>query len=200
MITRIGVLVSGGGTNLQAIIDACSNGVLRGLAEVAVVVSNKVDAFALERAKKAGIPGIFIDRKLFADGASYCSAIADELQKHDVQLVCLAGFLLKLDPCLIHIYPGRVLNIHPALLPKFGGKGMYGHHVHEAVVAAQETESGPTVHIVDEEYDHGKIVMQKRVPVHPADTPDDVAQRVLAVEHKIFPEAIKKVIERNTKK
>jgi phosphoribosylglycinamide formyltransferase-1 len=200
MITRIGVLVSGGGTNLQAIIDACSNGVLRGFAEVAVVVSNKVDAFALERAKKAGIPGIFIDRKLFADGASYCSAIAYELQKHDVQLVCLAGFLLKLDPCLIHIYPGRVLNIHPALLPKFGGKGMYGHHVHEAVVAAQETESGPTVHIVDEEYDHGKIVMQKRVPVHPDDTPDDVAQRVLAVEHTIFPAAIKKVIERNTKK
>jgi phosphoribosylglycinamide formyltransferase-1 len=196
---RIGVLVSGGGTNLQAIIDACKAGMLRGSAEVAVVISSKAGAFALERAKKSAIPGVFLDRKLFTDAAAYSAAIAEVLEKHGVRLVCLAGFLLKLEPCLVAAFPGRILNIHPALLPKFGGKGMYGHHVHEAVVAAKETESGPTVHVVDEEYDHGSTILQRRVPVYPHDTPDDVAKRVLAVEHTLYPEAIKMIIEKMSK-
>jgi phosphoribosylglycinamide formyltransferase-1 len=102
---------------------------------------------------------------------------------------------LKLEPNFVTAFRGRILNIHPALLPKFGGKGMYGHHVHEAVVAAGEVESGATIHAVDEEYDHGKTIIQRRVPVHPGDTADTVAERVLAVEHQIYPEAIKITIE-----
>jgi phosphoribosylglycinamide formyltransferase-1 len=191
---RIGVLVSGGGTNLQAIIDAVESGILKGRAEVAVVISNKADVFALERAKKNHIPAIFADRKQFKDGIAYCENLVEVLKKYRVDLVCLAGYLLKLEPNFVRAFHGRILNIHPALLPKFGGKGMYGHHVHEAVVAAGEQESGATVHWVDEEYDHGSTVVQGCVPVLAGDTPEILAKRVLEVEHKIYPEAILKVI------
>ncbi|MHB9155160.1 MAG: phosphoribosylglycinamide formyltransferase [Endomicrobiales bacterium] len=192
---KIGVLVSGGGSNLQAIIDACEAGVLKGLAEVAVVISNRSDAFALERAKKHGIPGFFIDRKQFKDGAAYCEKLVEVLKERRAGLVCLAGFLLKLEPNFIRAFKGRIINIHPALLPKFGGKGMYGHHVHEAVVAAKEQESGATVHWVDEEFDHGEMIIQAKVTVPATDTPDALARRVLEVEHRIYPEAIRKVIK-----
>lgn len=192
---RLGVLVSGGGTNLQAIIDACASGILKGRAQVAVVVSNKADAFALERARKHGIAPVYLDRKPYADNAAYSARLAEELGKFDVDIVCLAGFLLKLEPNFIHAFKGRILNIHPALLPKYGGKGMYGHHVHVAVVAAKEAESGATVHWVDEEFDHGAPIVQEKVPVYETDTPEDVAKRVLVIEHRIYPEAILKVIK-----
>lgn len=199
MKTKIGVLVSGGGSNLQSIIDSCENGILKNLAEVAVVISNKADAFALERAKSHKITGIFIDRKKFADAVSYCNAIAAELKKYNIDFICLAGFLLKLEPVFIKEFSGKILNIHPALLPKFGGKGMYGHYVHEAVITAGEKESGATVHYVDEEYDHGKIIIQKKVSISNIDTPVSLAQKVLKVEHEIYQKAIKAAIEKEKK-
>lgn len=194
MKTKLGVLVSGGGTNLQAIIDACNSGILKDIAEVAVVISNKIDAFGLERARKNNIPAIFVDRKKVNDGTAYCEKLIEELKRYKVDLVCLAGFLLKLEPNFVKAFKGKILNIHPALLPKFGGKGMYGHNVHEAVLKSCEKESGATVHVVDEEFDHGPIVTQRRVPVLNSDTPEILAKRVLEVEHKIYPEAILKVI------
>ena len=191
---KLGVLASGGGTNLQAIIDACEHGILKGKASVAVVIANKPDAYALERARTHGIAAVFIDRKCFGDPAAFNQAVIEEMKKHEVELVCLAGYLLKLEPNLIAAFKHRIINIHPALLPKFGGKGMYGHHVHEAVLNAGEKESGPSVHWVDEEYDHGAVILQCSVTVQPGDTPETLAQRVLEVEHKIFPEAILKII------
>jgi phosphoribosylglycinamide formyltransferase-1 len=189
---RLGVLVSGSGSNLQAILDACSFGVLKGKAEVAVVISNKKDAYGLERARKCGVPAVFIDRKESAGPAEYCDKIRAELLKHGTGLVCLAGFLLKLEPNLTASF--RIINIHPALLPKHGGKGMYGHFVHEAVIASGEKESGATVHWVDEHYDHGGAILQAKVPVLAGDTPETLAARVLETEHEIFPKAILKVI------
>jgi phosphoribosylglycinamide formyltransferase-1 len=193
---RLGVLVSGSGSNLQAIIDACAGGVLRGAAAVAVVIANKEHAYGLERARLQHIPAIFADRQQFPDSAAYGAYLVSELHKHQVDIVCLAGFLLKIDPVVIRAFPGRILNIHPALLPLYGGKGMYGHHVHEAVVRARERESGATVHIVDEEYDHGPTVVQRRVPLTVQDDPAAVARKVLVVEHQVYPEAIRVLVDR----
>jgi phosphoribosylglycinamide formyltransferase-1 len=192
-MTKIGVLISGGGSNLQAIMDACESGILKGKAEVSIVISNRTDAFGLERAKKSGIPAVFIDKKKYADAMSFCAAIKDELTKRGVELLCLAGFLSKLEPNLIKSF--KIINIHPALLPKYGGKGMYGHHVHEAVVKAGEKESGASVHWVDEHYDHGAVIIQEKISVSPEDTPEVVAAKVLNVEHKIYPEAILKILK-----
>jgi formyltetrahydrofolate-dependent phosphoribosylglycinamide formyltransferase len=192
---RLGVLISGGGTNLQAIIDACAGGILKGVAVVAVVVSNRPDAFGLERARRSGIPALCIDPKKFSSRTDYYSSILTELAGHGVDLVCLAGYLLRIEENMIDAYRGRIINIHPALLPRYGGQGMYGHHVHHAVIAAHETFSGATVHFVDAEYDHGAVIKQEKVPVMPGDTTDTLATRVLAVEHKIFPEGILKVIK-----
>ncbi|MBN1823344.1 MAG: phosphoribosylglycinamide formyltransferase [Endomicrobiales bacterium] len=192
MKKRLGVLISGGGSNLQSIIDACENGILAGKAEVAVVISNKSDAYGLERAKKHKIPAVYLDREKSADSMSYFKEVGGQLKKHGVDVVCLAGFLLKVEPGIVDAY--RVINIHPALLPKYGGKGMYGHHVHEAVINSGDKESGATVHSVDNEYDHGSIIMQERVRVEPDDTPETLAKRVLEVEHRIYPKAILKVL------
>jgi phosphoribosylglycinamide formyltransferase 1 len=189
---KLGVLISGGGSNLQAIIDACEFGILKGKAEVVAVISNKKDAYGLIRAMKHDIPAIFVDKKCFADSGAFCEAIKKRLIEHKAGIVCLAGYLLKLEPCLIGSF--KIMNIHPALLPKFGGAGMYGHFVHEAVLKAGEQESGATVHWVDGDYDHGEIILQNRVPVFDIDTPETLAARVLEVEHEIYPEAILKVI------
>jgi phosphoribosylglycinamide formyltransferase 1 len=192
---RLGVLISGGGSNLQAIIDACGFGILNGIAEVAAVISNKKDAYGLARAKKHNIPAIFIDSKACKDSISFCEETKKELLKHKIDLVCLAGYLLKLEPDLVRSF--KIINIHPALLPKYGGKGMYGHFVHEAVIKVGDKESGATVHWVDEHYDHGAIILQEKVPVLPEDTPQTLAKKVLEVEHKIYPEAILKLINQN---
>ncbi|MCK9582711.1 MAG: phosphoribosylglycinamide formyltransferase [Endomicrobiales bacterium] len=192
---RIGVLVSGGGSNLEAIIEACKNGVLKDIAQVYVVISNKSDAYALQRAKNNNIAGVFVDRKKFTTSLEFSDAILQELMKYKVDLVCLAGFMQKIETNLINVFKGKILNIHPALLPKFGGKGMHGRLVHEAVIAAKESKSGATVHLVDEHYDHGKIVAQIEVPVLVNDTPQTLAQRVLKVEHDLYPKAIKIILE-----
>jgi phosphoribosylglycinamide formyltransferase-1 len=190
----IGVLVSGGGSNFQALTESAQKGKIPG-AEVKLVISNKSGAGALERAKKLGVEALVIEPKSFPDRAAYCARLGDEFKKRGVRLVCLAGFLLKLEPNFLRMFPKRVLNIHPALLPKYGGPGLYGHHVHEAVLAAGEKESGCSVHLVDEEYDHGPVLLQAKVPVLPGDTPESLAKRVLEQEHKIFPEAVKRVVK-----
>jgi phosphoribosylglycinamide formyltransferase-1 len=166
---RIGVLVSGGGSNLQAIIDSIEDGRLE--AKIALVISNKPGAFALERAARHGIPSVVIDHREFSTASDYTRAILDSLVQRQVDLVCLAGFLRILDRLLIEAYPNRVLNIHPALLPAFGGKGMYGHHVHEAVIASGAKYSGATVHMVTSETDVGPIIIQEIVKVSDDDTP-----------------------------
>ncbi len=188
--SKLGILISGGGSNLQAILDSTQSGVLKGKAQVVVVISNKEDAFGLQRANKAGVPALFLNPKNFPSRTEYYAAIIAEFKKHGVSLVCLAGFLLKIEPNLIREYPKKILNIHPALLPKYGGKGMYGHFVHEAVVKAGEKESGCSVHVVDEEFDHGPVLAQKKVPLLAGDTPDALAARILKEEHILFPETI----------
>jgi len=190
---RIGVLVSGGGSNLQAIIDSIEDRKLE--AEIAVVISNRPDAFALERATRHGIPTVVIDHHDFQTVREFTEAIVDNLRKYGVELVCLAGFLRILDRVIVDAYPNRILNIHPALLPAFGGKGMYGHHVHEAVLASGAKYSGATVHLVTPETDVGPIVLQGIVKVDDNDTPESLAEKVLKIEHQIYPEAVKLVLE-----
>lgn len=187
---RIAVLVSGSGSNLQSIIDAVENHTLT--SQIVSVISNKKDAFGLERAKTHHIPAYFINPK----EEGYDEKLLARLQEDQVDLVVLAGYLKIVDANLIKAYRGRIINIHPSLLPKFGGKGYYGIRVHEAVLAAGESESGATVHFVDEGVDTGKTILQKTVPVYETDTPQLLQQRVLhEVEHKILVEAIKKLEE-----
>jgi formyltetrahydrofolate-dependent phosphoribosylglycinamide formyltransferase len=180
---RAAVLASGGGSNLQAILDHLDAlGHSRPL-DIVLVASNRSGAGALDRARRRGIPAEVITP---ADA----SAILALFDRHAVQMVILAGYLRLVPQEVISRFRGAILNVHPALLPKFGGAGMYGHRVHEAVVAAGETESGATVHLVSEEYDRGAIVAQSRVPVHATDTAETLASRVLAAEHALYPRVV----------
>ena len=187
---RIAVLASGSGTNLQSIIDAIENGILQ--SEIVSIISNKADAFALERGKASGIPAYYIDPK----EEDYDIKLLNRLQEDKVDLVVLAGYLKIIHSELIKAYRGQIINIHPSLLPKFGGKGYYGIKVHQAVLRSGETYSGATVHFVDEGVDTGEIILQKRVPVYSTDTPEVLQRRVLyEAEHKILVQAIKKLEE-----
>ena len=186
---NLGFLASHGGSNMQAIIDACKNGKVN--ADACVVISNNSESTALQRAKKESIPGYHISTATHNDHVD--DSIIEVLEKHNVELVILAGYMKKLGDKVIERFKGRVLNIHPALLPKFGGKGMYGKFVHEAVLASGEKISGPTVHVVDLIYDHGRILAQKEVPVFPDDTIETLSARVLEQEHILFPETIHKI-------
>lgn len=199
LMKKIAVMVSGGGSNMQSIADSANRGILKGLAEVALVISNNPDAYALERAKKGNIKALCIERKNYADELSFNREILKKLEENRIDIVCLAGYMRMIGKNIVGRYAGRILNIHPALLPKFGGKGMYGRRVHEAVVEAKEKKSGATVHYVDDNYDTGEIIIQTEVDVFENDTPLDLAERVLKEEHKIYPEAIKKVIEKLNK-
>lgn len=190
---KIGVLVSGGGTNLQAIIDAVNQGRIG--AEIGIVVSNKTGVYALERAAGNHIPTRIIDHRQYASVVDFTGAILKEMRDSHIDLICLAGFLRIFDRLLVDAYPNRILNIHPALLPAFGGKGMYGHHVHEAVIASGAKFSGATVHMVTAEPDVGPIIAQGTVPVEDNDTPESLAAKVLRIEHQIYPQAIKLVLE-----
>jgi len=194
-MTRLAVLVSGNGSNMQSIISSTKSGFLRGLASVVLVVSNNPNAYAIERAKDENIKTVCIERNNFINESSFNNVILYELQAAKVDFVCLAGYMRLVGHEIIDAYHCRILNIHPSLLPKFGGKGMYGYHVHEAVVKAKEIKSGATVHFVEEEYDIGTIIIQQDVQVFKNDTPQDVAKKVLEIEHKIYSKAIKKVIE-----
>ena len=185
---RVAVLASGSGSNLQAIIDRCADGSIA--ATVVLVMSNNRNAFALERATKAGIRAIHWSEKKAGSPEAFAEGLLELMRAERVDLVVLAGYMKLVPKPVVDTYKGRMLNIHPALLPKYGGKGFYGIHVHEAVLAAGDTESGATVHLVDPEYDRGPIILQERVPVKPGDTPETLRDRVLELEHRLLPEAI----------
>jgi len=186
---RLGVLTSGEGSNLQALIDACANG--RIPCTVAVVISNNSDAGALARARAHRIPAYHISNRAFPDDADLDREIVRVLRRQRVGLVLLAGYMKRRGPEFLRAFRYRVLNIHPALLPgPFGGPGMYGLRVHEAVVAAGEKTTGVTVHLVDEEYDHGPVVARREVPVLPGDTAEVLQARVLRTEHELYPAVV----------
>lgn len=184
--TKVAVLVSGGGTNLQAIIDKVQSGELPQV-ELVKVISSKEGAFALERAAKADIPTAVAKEQ--AD-------VLNELKACGTELIVLAGYMKVLSEEIIKEYRNRIINIHPSLIPKYCGKGFYGIRVHNAVIAGGEKESGATVHYVDEGVDTGEIILQRKVPVEPGDTPEDLAARVLKTEHVILAEGLRIAIER----
>jgi phosphoribosylglycinamide formyltransferase-1 len=188
---NIGFLASHGGSNMQAIIEACKSGKLQ--ATPAVVISNNSTSGAIERAKTEGVPYYYLSGKTHPEPGELDDAILDAFLRHAVDVVVLAGYMKKLGPKTLSHFRGRIVNIHPALLPKFGGEGMYGIHVHEAVIAAGEKESGVTIHFVDEQYDTGAILAQTRVPVRPDDTPETLAARVLEQEHILYAETLQKI-------
>lgn len=187
---RLGVLVSGSGSNLQSIIDATESGVLK--SKVVCVLSNKESAYALERGRNHGIDAIYINPK----DPCYDDILLNYMKEYKVDLIVLAGYLKIVDKKLIDLYKGRIINIHPSLLPKYGGKGYYGIHVHEAVLKAGEKESGATVHYVDDGIDTGEIILQRSLKVREDDTPQTLQKRILEeIEHKILVEAIKMLEE-----
>jgi len=191
MKLRIGFLASHGGSNVQAIIDACRAGELD--AEPCVVICNNSDAQVLERARRAGIATRHLSSHTHPSPEDLDAAVLETLLAHRVNLIVLAGYMRKLGTRTLARYRGRVLNVHPALLPKFGGAGMYGKRVHEAVIASGDRETGVTIHLVTEEYDQGAIIAQRRVPVMPDDTVDQLAARVLEAEHALYPETLAKI-------
>jgi phosphoribosylglycinamide formyltransferase 1 len=188
---RLGFFASHNGSNMQAIIDACINKSLDAIP--AVVISNNSDSQALTKARAAGIPCYHLSLKTNPDPDDLDSAIRNVLLNHNVNLIILAGYMKKIGPKVLFTYESRILNIHPALLPKYGGKGMYGKNVHEAVLAAGETETGITIHLVDSCYDTGRILNQCKVPVLENDTVETLGNRVLEREHSFFIETLQKI-------
>jgi phosphoribosylglycinamide formyltransferase-1 len=192
---NIALFASHGGSNAQAIIDACANGVLDGA--VAVVISNNSQSGAMEKAAAAGIPSYHLSSKAYPEEERLDQAILETLLRHEVNLIALAGYMKKLGPQTLRAFTGRIVNVHPSLLPKFGGHGMYGRSVHEAVLAAGERETGVTVHLVDEEYDEGPVLAQSRVPVLADDTAETLAERVLRREHEFYVETLQRIASGN---
>ena len=186
---RVAVFASGHGSNFQALLDEAT-GPDRPF-EIACCISEQSQAGVLERAVGQHVPTAVLHPRYFADEEAYGRTLLDTLDEHAANFIALAGFLKKIPVGVIQRFPRRIVNIHPALLPSFGGRGMYGRRVHEAVLEHGVHWTGATVHIVEEAYDTGPIVLQEPVPVFPSDTPDDLAARVLQVEHRIFPEALR---------
>jgi len=185
---RIAVLVSGGGTNLQSIIDQVEAGKIN--ARIEVVISNNSKAYALERARQHKITALHMSAKKYGSQESLDEELLKVFEERGIDLIVLAGYMRLLSPVIVRKYKGRIINIHPGPLPEFGGTGMYGLKVHEAVIAAGLKESCATVHVVDEIYDHGPILLRRKVPVLPDDTAESLAARVLKVEHQVLPEVI----------
>ena len=189
-MVNIAVLVSGGGTNLQAILDAQARGDIHN-GRVSVVVSSNDKAYALERAKQAGVPGVVRRKKDYASGAEYCRALAQFLQEQDIGLIVLAGFMTVLDEEFCKNFENRIINVHPSLIPSFCGDGFYGLHVHEAALAKGVKVTGATVHFVNAITDGGPIIAQKAGAVEPDDTPEILQKRVMAqAEHILLPRAV----------
>ncbi len=184
MNLRVAVFASGGGSNFQALAENALT------YSVTLVVCNRSKAGVLDRAHTLGVPAHVLSPRAFESEKLYSDVLLELLHVEKIDLIALAGYLCKIPAPVVEAFWGRILNIHPALLPRFGGKGLYGRRVHKAVLEAKEAFSGATVHFVDEEYDTGPILLQKKVPVLSGDTPDSLARRVLAVEHQIFPEAL----------
>ncbi|NIM04767.1 MAG: phosphoribosylglycinamide formyltransferase [Armatimonadetes bacterium] len=190
---RLGVLVSGRGSNLQAILDRCAEGRLS--AQVAVVISNIAEAYALERARKAGVPAVALEPRDFPDREAHDRAIVEALQSHGAELIVLAGYLRILTASIFEAYANRIINIHPSLVPAFCGKNMHGLRVHQAVLDYGAKVSGLTVHFVEPEVDTGPIILQHVVPVSEDDTPESLEQRILSFEHEKYAEAIQLIAE-----
>ncbi|MBI3137168.1 MAG: phosphoribosylglycinamide formyltransferase [Sphingobacteriales bacterium] len=186
-MTHIAIFASGAGSNALKIIEAFAHSPR---AKVSLIVCNKAGAGVLQIAENKQIATILLDKEQFFRGNAYTS----ELKAFSIDLIVLAGFLWKVPPALIRAYPGKIINIHPALLPKYGGRGMYGHHVHQAVIDHKEKESGITIHYVDELYDHGNIIFQARCPVLPEDTPETLAKRIHQLEHTHYPRVIGELV------
>jgi len=189
---NIAVFGSGAGSNFQAILAAVQQGDIPG-ARISLVLSNNSGAGILGIARASGLPAVHLSQKQYPDERSFARAVLSTLEAHGVNLVVLAGYMKRVPQDVVAAYRGRMVNIHPALLPRHGGEGMYGMRVHEAVLRAGENVSGATVHFVDEEYDHGAVVLQRTVPVLAGDTPATLAARVLETEHAIYPEALRMI-------
>ena len=187
----LGVMASHGGTNLQSIIDACENDRIYG--SVSVVISNNSRSQSIERARKSGISAIHLSSHTHPEPCELQRAIRQVMKKHDVDLVVLAGYMRKVGLTVLDAFPNRVINSHPALLPKHGGKGMYGDYVHSAVLNAGDKESGITIHLVDREYDQGPTVSQVKIPVLSKDTVDSLRSRVQQREHSFWVETIERI-------
>lgn len=184
---KIAILASGEGTNAERIIRYFLE---KRTAEVALVITNKAQAGVLKRTERLGVPSLILTAQEFREGEAL-----KVLHRHDIDFIVLAGFLLKVPDGILHDYPDKIVNIHPSLLPKFGGKGMYGSRVHEAVIAAGEKESGITIHYIDEHYDEGNTIFQATCPVLPEDTAETLAARVHALEYEHFPRVIEEIIK-----
>lgn len=186
---RIAIFASGSGSNAEKI---CAYFSQRNDIEVSLILTNNPQAGVIQRARKFHIPVLVFDRKSFYESEK----ILDLLKNNHIDLIVLAGFMMLIPPFLVHQYPEAIINIHPALLPKYGGKGMYGHFVHEAVVAAKDSESGITIHFVNENYDEGNIIFQASCEVAPSDSPEDVAKKVQVLEHLHYPKIVDEVISK----
>jgi phosphoribosylglycinamide formyltransferase-1 len=193
MSLNLAVLISGSGSNLQALIDACAQEDYP--ADIKIVIANRPDAYGLERAKAAGIKAICIDHKNYTNRIEFEKEIQKELTKQEIDLICLAGFMRILTAEFIAQWPNKIINTHPALLPKFGGEGMFGENVHRAVLEAGEQESGASIHYVIPAVDQGELILQKTVPVLEGDTVDTLSARVIAQEHIAYPEAVRLIAE-----
>jgi phosphoribosylglycinamide formyltransferase-1 len=190
--TRIALFCSGSGSNFKALFHAIRNKQLT--AEIVLCLSNRSQCGAMEFAEQNGIATAHITEKQFAAFDEFAVAMVDRLKEHHIDIILLAGYMRKVPDAVVSAFPGKMLNIHPAVLPKFGGEGMYGIHVHTAVLEAGETETGATVHFVNEEYDKGEILLQRTVPVLTDDTPETLAARVLECEHRLYPDALEKLL------
>jgi phosphoribosylglycinamide formyltransferase 1 len=189
---RLGFLASHGGSNMSAILAAIECGDLK--ADPKIVISNNPGSKALQTAKEKGMPGFCVNAKIDGDDISVDNRIADLLRHHDVNLVILNGYMKKIGPVTLQAFEGRILNIHPSLLPKYGGQGMYGNIVHQAVLDAGESQTGATIHVIDGEYDKGRILGQATVPVHSGDTVDDLRTRVLAEEKRLYVSVLQRLV------
>ncbi|MGI6343288.1 MAG: phosphoribosylglycinamide formyltransferase [Bacteroidales bacterium] len=186
---RIAVFASGNGSNMQRIAEYFNE---TKTAQVSLVCCNKPDAFVLQRAENLGIPSFVFTKKELSDG----STVLSKLKQHNIDFIVLAGFLLLFPSDIIAAYPNRIVNIHPALLPKYGGKGMYGSNVHEAVINAKETESGISIHYVNEHYDEGDIIFQAKCTVEPSDTAETLAEKIHKLEYEFFPKVVEREIQK----
>ena len=187
---KIAILVSGAGTNAVNIIEYFEK---NSVADVTLVVSNKTDALAVEKAQNKGVKTIVFNNESFKKN----DKVLDYLRSESIDFIVLAGFLMKVPNDIIHAYPNKIVNLHPSLLPKFGGKGMYGNHVHKAVIEAQESESGISIHFVNEEYDKGAIIFQAKVSVEKKDSVEVLAQKIQQLERRFFPKVIEQVISKS---
>ncbi len=190
---NIVVFASGSGTNFQSLIDASLHGEIN--ASISGLISNKHNTGANERAKKHHIPVRVLAPSMFENEQDYTKELLWQLKKWNTDLIALAGYLKKIPVSIIQAFPNKILNIHPSLLPKFGGKGFYGMKVHQAVIEASEKESGCSVHIVTPEFDEGRVIAQAKVPIYKDDSPQQLAERILKEEHRLYPKAIQQYLQ-----